>query len=103
MTQMTKPVEQRIYEGNRAQEVLENEVFQQVFADIEQEYTEAWKTSPARDAEGREKLWMYLRLLQKLKEQIVTTFETGKLAKLDLEHRQTLADRAKAGLRSLIE
>lgn len=98
-----KPIEQRIYEGNRAQEVLENEVFQQVFADIEQEYTEAWKNSPARDAEGREKLWTYISLIRKLKAQMVTTMETGKLAKLDLEHQRKIQDRLRDGWRSLTE
>lgn len=98
-----KPIETRIYDGNRAREVLENEVFQAVWTDIEQEYTEAWKNSPARDAEGREKLWMYLRLMQKLKAQIVTTMETGKLAKLDLEHERKIQDRLKDGWRSLTE
>jgi hypothetical protein len=103
MTQMTKPLESRIYEGNRATEILENEVFQAVFADIEKEVIKQWTNSPARDAEGREKLWTYLTLLHKLKQQITTTMETGKLAKLELQHKQTMADRLKAGWSSLTE
>lgn len=95
-----KPIEERIYEGNRASEVLDNEVFQAVFADIEQEYVQAWMSSPARDAEGREKLWTYVMLLRKLKAQITTTLETGKLAKLDMEHSRTMLERARDGLTS---
>lgn len=98
-----KPIETRIYDGNRAREVLENEVFQAVWADIEKEWTEAWMNSPARDEAGREKLYQYVMTLRKLKAQITTTLETGKLAETELQHRQTLADRAKAGLRSWIE
>lgn len=97
-----KTIETRIYEGDRAREVLENEVFQAVWADIEKEWTDAWMNSPARDEAGREKLYQYVMTLRKLKAQITTTLETGKLAQLDLQHKQTLADRAKDGIRSWI-
>ena len=86
-------IEQRIYNGDRANEVLENEAFIQAFDDIENEVIEQWKNSPARDEAGREKLWTYLMLLKKLKAQITTTLETGKLAKLDLEHKKSLKER----------
>lgn len=88
-------IEQRIYDGNRAKEVIENEAFQQVFSDIEQELFKAWMDSPARDAEGREKIHQYLAMLKKVKTHLQSTLETGKLAQLDLEHKRTLAERAK--------
>ena len=95
-----KPIETRIYDGNRAREVLENEVFQAVWTDIEKEWTEAWMNSPARDEAGREKLYQYVMTLRKLKAQITTTLETGKLAKLDMEHSRTMLERARDGLTS---
>lgn len=88
-------IDQRIYNGNRAKEILENEVFVSVFEDIEQELYEAWKQSPARDQEGREKIHQYQAMLQKVKTRLVSTFETGKLAQMDLNHSQSLMDRAK--------
>ncbi len=98
---MAKSLEQRLYDGNRAKEVLENEVFQQVWADIEQEVIESWTNSPVRDQEGREKLWQYLTLLKKVQARITTTMETGKLAQMELQHKQSLYDKAKAGLSSM--
>lgn len=86
-------IEQRIYAANRAKEVLENEAFQQVFADIENEVIEQWKTSPARDEAGREKLWIYLSMLNKVKKHLESSLESGKLAQLDIEHKQSLAQR----------
>lgn len=53
-------------------------------------------TSPARDQEGREKLWQYLMLLRKVKANLTTTLETGKLAQLEMQHKMTLAERVKA-------
>lgn len=89
---------ERIYDGNRAREVLENEAFIQAWTDIEQELTEAWRSSPARDVEGREKIYLTLHLLYKLKAKVTQTFETGKLAELDLKHKQSLLDRMKSGV-----
>lgn len=88
--------EARIYQADRAREVLENEAFQQVFADAKQEITEQWTKSPARDHEGREKLWLMLSLLNKLETMLQSSLDSGKLAKLDLEHEKTLAQRAKS-------
>lgn len=88
-------LEQRIYNADRAREVLDNEAYQQVFADAKQEITEQWTKSPARDQEGREKLWLMLSLLNKLETMLQATLDSGKLAKLDLEHEKSLMERAK--------
>lgn len=88
-------LEKQLYDANRAREVLENEVFIQVWADVEQELTKAWLESPARDVEGREKIFLTLQMLRKLHRAVETSLETGKLAQKELEHKQTLADRAK--------
>lgn len=88
-------LEQRIYHADRAREVLENEAYQQVFADAKQEITDQWTKSPARDQEGREKLWLMLSLLSKLETMLQASLDSGKLARLELEHQKTLAARAK--------
>ncbi|MDE2098904.1 MAG: hypothetical protein KGL39_16745 [Patescibacteria group bacterium] len=92
----------KIHRGTRAKEVLENEVFIESFEAIEKELIESWKNSPARDEDGREKIWSYLCLLQKVKTHLQSTLETGKLAELELLHKQTLVERAKDGIVSLI-
>jgi hypothetical protein len=90
--------EQRLALGNRAKEVLDNEAFTAAFNEIEQELTQAWKTSPQRDSEGRERLFLALTMLAKVKASLTTTMETGKLALMELEHKKTLAQRAKESL-----
>ena len=86
--------EQRIYAADRAREVLDNEDFTAAFDDIEKEVTEQWKTSPARDAAGRQELWVYLSMLRKVKAHLTTAMDTGKLAKLDIAHKQSMLERA---------
>lgn len=88
-------LEERLHAGSRAKEVLENEAFIEAFDAIEKEVIEQWTNSPARDAVGRESLWTYLHLLRKVKTHLTTTLETGKLAQIELQHKQTLADRAR--------
>ncbi|MDE2102834.1 MAG: hypothetical protein KGL39_36660 [Patescibacteria group bacterium] len=88
-----KTPEERIYDGDRAAEILKNEVFQAVFDDIEAELYESWKQSPARDAEGRESIHQYLMMLQKVKARLMHTLETGQLAKLEMLHTKTLREK----------
>lgn len=91
-------LEQRIYNADRAREVLDNEAYQRVFADAKQEITDQWTKSPARDQEGREKLWLMLSLLNKLETMLQASLDSGKLARLELDHQKSLAERAKAFL-----
>lgn len=96
-------LQQRIYDANRAREVLENEAFSGAFEAIESEVIEEWKKSPARDAEGREKLWTYLTLLKKVRMQLEATMKDGQIAELDLNHNRSLRQRVKDGWDSLTE
>jgi predicted ArsR family transcriptional regulator len=93
-------LEQRLARGDRAREVLENEEFNSAFEAIQQEIIEQWKSAPARDADGREKLWTMLKLSDKLKAALTSTLETGKLAKAELQHKQSIGDRARSWIGS---
>jgi len=90
MSQTT--LDQRLYMGDRAREILENEAFIAAFDAIEQDITNQWKTSPARDEAGRQKLWQFLQMAMTFKAHLTTTLETGKLAKLEIQHKQSMQD-----------
>ncbi|MDB5541975.1 MAG: hypothetical protein JWQ89_3702 [Devosia sp.] len=92
--------EQELYRANRAKEVLDNEIYIEAFAAIEQELTDQWKSSPARDAEGREKLWLMQALLGKIKVSLEATMASGTVAKDQLRHKQTLIENATSWLQS---
>jgi hypothetical protein len=79
--------EETIHRGTRAKETLENEEFQRAFDTIEEELTEAWKLSPQRDADGREKLFLALTMLRKVKQALEATMDSGKLALMELRHQ----------------
>lgn len=88
---MTDKTEQAIFRGERAQRLLEDELLQEALATIEAEYTEQWKNSPARDAEGREKLFLMVKTVQRFRTELTTVLQTGQLAR----HNLTLAEKAR--------
>lgn len=95
-------IDERIYEAEKAREILDNPVFQQVMDDIEEEIIESWKNAPARDSEGREKLWQILKLAGKLRSNLQTRLDTGKMAKIELEHKEkSLIQRGKEMMMNL--
>lgn len=79
--------------GEQARQLLEHPLLVEAFDLIEQEYTEQWKSSPARDQDAREKLWLSLKLLHRLRGQLETVVETGKVAQATLAQRALEAAR----------
>jgi hypothetical protein len=76
--------------GQRAQELLDNELLRQAFKTLEDDYTAAWKTWPAADRDGRERLWQAVNVLGKVRDHLGRVVANGKLARRelgDLVHR----------------
>ena len=90
--------ESRVYRGNRAREVLENESYEWAFHSLKMEIIESWQKAPEQDPEGREKLWLSLKLLEKVRANLTARLETGKLARLELAHRAKAEKEARAWL-----
>lgn len=92
-------IDERIYDAAKAHEVLENPAFAGAFEAIKQEYLDAWKNSPARDAEGRESLFLMYRLTEKLQATLTGMIADGKQAQIHREHEESrLAKQRSAGL-----
>lgn len=91
-------LEQRIYDADQARLVLDNPAFAQAFEDIKKELAESWMNSPARDVEGREKLFQLIKMADKLEATLRRSMESGKLAKAELNHKQSLVGRGKVAL-----
>lgn len=70
--------------ATRAQEALENPLIAEALAAWETEITEAWKQSPLRDVEGREKLRLMLEAARSFQTHLLKTVETGKVLKAPL-------------------
>lgn len=81
--------EQELARSHQAEALLKDPLLIEAFATIDQEIIAKWTASPARDAEGREKLWLMQQMLHRVKVHLESVVESGKLA------RATLAQRAR--------
>lgn len=88
---MTDKTERDIFRGERAQRLLEDEILQEAFATIEQEYTQQWLNSPARDQDGRERLFLMVKTLHRLRTELEAVLQTGQVAK----HNLSLLEKAR--------
>ena len=88
-------IEQKIQNGSLARDILENPIYVKAVADIKQELIYTWQSTPARDVEGRERLYMMLKMLEKVSQALTNTMETGTLALEDLKYQQSLLDKVR--------
>ena len=70
--------------GARANALLRNELLSESFSILEDEYIEAWKSSPVRDEEGREKIFQMIQALRSVKQNLEEVAMTGKLASMQI-------------------
>lgn len=77
--------------GRDAQYLLDHPIFQEAFSSVRSGIRTEWERSPARDAEGREKLWLMLKLVDRIEAHVRSVAETGELAgrMLEEERRRT--------------
>lgn len=55
------------------------------FEEIEREYFRAWSSAPARDVEGRERVWSMLAGLRKFRAHLENYVQNGALARAHLD------------------
>lgn len=88
---------QELHRAAKAQEALENPLIAEALAAWETEITEAWKQSPLRDVEGRERLRLMLQAAQEFQKHMNAVMANGKLIRARTRE-PNLWQRAKASL-----
>jgi len=82
---MSKSKEEEVRSGQNAERILNDELFKDSFAYLRDLYLTEWENSPVRDPEGRERLWLAIKILATVENHITTIMQTGKLADRQLE------------------
>ena len=91
MKQLTP--EEALRRANQAKAILDQPIVTETLDLMESEIMEAWMACPVRDVEGRETLWRIAVSTRKFRDILRGTMEAGKLAKDQIERKQTAMQR----------
>ena len=78
-------LEQEIQRAQEAANLVNHPLYQESFDKLDAELRDAWINSPSKDAEGRESLWLSVKLLAKVRAHLTSMIETGQMAQVQLE------------------
>jgi hypothetical protein len=78
-------IAQALARASKAEALRNDEMLNEAFATLEQNYITGWKSWPAADSDGRERLWVAVNILGKVKEHLLTVVGGGKVAKAELD------------------
>ncbi len=79
----------------RAQELLDNDLLTEAFGTLETNYISAWRATTIEDASGREKLFLAINIVGKVRDHLAAAVANGKLAQAELKELAQIAERRK--------
>ncbi len=77
----------------RAQELLDNELLSEAFKGLEDSYTVAWRATAIDDVAAREKLFLAINIVGKVRDHLASIVNNGKLARAELKEIARSAER----------
>jgi len=78
-----------------AQELLDSELLTEAFKTLEENYSAAWRATTIDDAAGREKLFLAINIVGKVRDHLNAVVANGKLAQAELRELARVAERKK--------
>lgn len=78
--------------GSRAEGLLKDELLSEAFQALEDGYIKAWRETTALDSAGREKYFLAVNVIGKVKEHLQMVVANGKLAQKQLEDMAKVAE-----------
>ena len=79
----------------RAQDLLDNELLSQSFKGLEDTYAAAWRATGIEDVGAREKLFLAVNIVGKVRDHLIAIVTNGKLAQAELKELAQVAERRK--------
>ena len=79
--------------ASRAQELLDNDLLGEAFATLEANYTAAWRATVIDDVAAREKLFLAINVVAKVRDHLMAVVANGKLAQAELKELAQVAER----------
>jgi hypothetical protein len=79
----------------RAEALLDDELLSDAFDKLERNYIAAWRATTVDDAAGREKLFLAINIVGKVRDHLASVIANGKLARAELKELTEAAQRRK--------
>jgi hypothetical protein len=79
----------------RAQSLLENKLLTEAFQELEDSYMAAWRATTINDVPAREKLFLAVNIVGKVRDHLAAVVTNGKLAAAELKQIADIAERKK--------
>lgn len=79
----------------QAQHLLDDELLAESFKGLEDSYTAAWRATKIDDVSGREKLFLAINVVGKVRDNLNAIIANGKLAQAELKSLAETAERRK--------
>jgi len=79
---------ERVARGERAAALLRDEILQDAFTYLDEQFMQAWRQTSVNDTEARERLYYLSQALSSLQDYIQGVVTDGKLAQATLEELQ---------------
>lgn len=95
---MSEKLEDEVRAGQDATYLIEHPIYTGTINKLRSDIEREWRHSPARDADGRERLWVMLKLLERVDQHIKSIAQTGKLAAGQLAKVKSERDSVLSGL-----
>ena len=88
-------LETEVERARQAREITDHPLWAEAFDAYRKRLMDEWAESPARDTDGREKLWLMVKTASAVERHLAEILETGKLASIQMEKKRSLLERAK--------
>lgn len=82
--------------GSRAESLLNDELLNECFTELEKNYIQAWRSTSIDDTSGREKLFLAINVIGKVRDHLGKVINDGKLAAAELTKLARAAERQKS-------
>lgn len=79
--------------ATRVQELLDNEILTEAFETLGKSYIEAWRATTISDVAGREKLFLAINVVGKVRDHLASAVANGRLAEAELNELAQMAER----------
>jgi len=88
-------LEQAVARAGRAEALLDNDTLSEAFDTLEKSYIAAWRATTIDDASGREKLFLAINIVGKVRDHLAGVIANGKMARAELKELSETAERRK--------